>query len=81
MNEAFIHRILYHQPFGILKYAMTLDGKIATTSGHSAWITNQVARRGASAALRDAVIVGGNTLRQDNPQLAVKQRLIAYAWS
>jgi len=34
MNEAFImHRILYHQPFGILKYAMTLDGKIATTSG------------------------------------------------
>jgi len=28
MNEAFIHRILYHQPFGILKYAMTLDGKI-----------------------------------------------------
>jgi len=44
MNEAFIHRILYHQPFGILKYAMTLDGKIATTSGHSAWITNQVAQ-------------------------------------
>jgi len=42
MNEAFIHRILYHQPFGIL-YAMTLDGKLH--SGHSAWITNQVARK------------------------------------
>ena len=35
-NEAFIHRIEHQQPFGILKYAMTLDGKIATTTGHSA---------------------------------------------
>lgn len=75
MNEAFIHRILYHQPFGILKYAMTLDGKIATTSGHSAWITNQVARKEVHQlrSACDAVIVGGNTLRQDNPQLTSRQ--------
>ncbi len=75
LNEAFIHRILYHQPFGILKYAMTLDGKIATTSGHSAWITNQVARKEVHQlrSACDAVIVGGNTLRQDNPQLTSRQ--------
>lgn len=75
LNEAFIHRILYHGPFGILKYAMTLDGKIATTSGHSAWITNQTARN-LVYQLRsacDAVIVGGNTVRQDNPQLTSHQ--------
>ncbi len=75
LNEAFIHRILYHQPFGILKYAMTLDGKIATASGHSAWITNQVARKEVHQlrSACDAVIVGGNTLRQDNPQLTSRQ--------
>ena len=71
LNEAFIHRIVYHQPFGILKYAMTLDGKIATSNGHSAWITGEAARsevhklRGAC----DAIVIGGNTLRLDNPKL------------
>lgn len=71
LNEAFIHRILYQRPFGILKYAMTLDGKIATTSGHSAWITNQLARQEVHQlrSACDAVIVGGNTVRQDNPHL------------
>ena len=71
LNEGFIHRILYKKPLGILKYAMTLDGKIATTTGHSAWITNQDARstvRQVRAGC-DAVIVGGNTVRQDNPRL------------
>ena len=71
LNEGFIHRILEKRPLGILKYAMTLDGKIATTSGHSAWVTNEVARTEVHQ-LRvscDAVIVGGNTLRQDNPHL------------
>ncbi|MDJ0800644.1 MAG: bifunctional diaminohydroxyphosphoribosylaminopyrimidine deaminase/5-amino-6-(5-phosphoribosylamino)uracil reductase RibD [Calothrix sp. MO_167.B12] len=71
LNEGFIHRILYQRPFGILKYAMTLDGKIATTSGHSTWVTNQVARQNVHKlrATCDAVIVGGNTVRQDNPYL------------
>lgn len=75
LNEAFIHRILYHQPFGILKYAMTLDGKIATSSGHSAWITNQLSRDLVHQlrAACDAVIVGGNTVRCDNPQLTSHQ--------
>lgn len=75
LNEAFSHRVLYQRPFGILKYAMTLDGKIAAVSGHSAWVTGTAARhlvhqvRGAC----DAVIVGGNTVRQDNPHLTTHQ--------
>ncbi|MDB9314022.1 bifunctional diaminohydroxyphosphoribosylaminopyrimidine deaminase/5-amino-6-(5-phosphoribosylamino)uracil reductase RibD [Spirulina sp. CS-785/01] len=71
LNEAFIHRILYKQPFGILKYAMTLDGKIAATSGHSAWVTGETARHWVhqQRAASDAVIVGGNTVRKDNPRL------------
>ncbi|MDZ7959331.1 MAG: bifunctional diaminohydroxyphosphoribosylaminopyrimidine deaminase/5-amino-6-(5-phosphoribosylamino)uracil reductase RibD [Aulosira sp. DedQUE10] len=75
LNEAFVHRILYKRPLGILKYAMTLDGKIATTSGHSAWVTNQAARSEVHQlrAACDAVIVGGNTVRQDNPYLTSHQ--------
>ncbi|MEM1392405.1 MAG: bifunctional diaminohydroxyphosphoribosylaminopyrimidine deaminase/5-amino-6-(5-phosphoribosylamino)uracil reductase RibD [Cyanobacteria bacterium P01_H01_bin.150] len=71
LNEGFIHRILYKKPLGILKYAMTLDGKIATTTGHSAWVTNQDARSAVRVVRAgcDAVVVGGNTVRQDNPRL------------
>jgi diaminohydroxyphosphoribosylaminopyrimidine deaminase/5-amino-6-(5-phosphoribosylamino)uracil reductase len=76
LNEGFIHRILYKRPFGILKYAMTLDGKIATTSGHSTWVTNQEARQivHQMRAACDAVIVGGNTVRLDNPRLTSHQQ-------
>jgi len=75
LNEAFIHRILHHRPFGILKYAMTLDGKIATTTGHSAWVTSSAARAEVHQlrAACDAVIVGGNTVRRDNPLLTSRQ--------
>lgn len=75
LNEAFIHRILYQRPFGILKYAMTLDGKIATTTGHSAWVTSQEARHEVYSlrSACDAVVVGGNTVRQDNPLLTSHQ--------
>ncbi|MFN6326092.1 MAG: bifunctional diaminohydroxyphosphoribosylaminopyrimidine deaminase/5-amino-6-(5-phosphoribosylamino)uracil reductase RibD [Aphanizomenon sp.] len=75
LNEGFIHRILYQRPLGILKYAMTLDGKIATTTGHSAWITNKDARTQVHRlrAACDAIIVGGNTVRKDNPYLTSHQ--------
>jgi diaminohydroxyphosphoribosylaminopyrimidine deaminase / 5-amino-6-(5-phosphoribosylamino)uracil reductase len=75
LNEAFVHRILHKRPLGILKYAMTLDGKIATTSGHSAWVTSQEARSEVHQlrAACDAIIVGGNTVRQDNPYLTSHQ--------
>jgi diaminohydroxyphosphoribosylaminopyrimidine deaminase / 5-amino-6-(5-phosphoribosylamino)uracil reductase len=71
LNEAFIHRMQQGRPFGILKYAMTLDGRIASSTGHSQWITAPPARA-AVHQLRsqiDAVIVGGQTVRSDNPKL------------
>lgn len=79
LNEAFIHRVRYRRPFGILKYAMTLDGKIATTSGHSAWVTDPAARATVHRlrAVCDAVIVGGNTVRRDNPRLTLHRDLPA----
>lgn len=76
LNEGFIHRILYRKPFGIFKYAMTLDGKIATTTGHSSWVTSPAARK-IVHDLRigcDAVVVGGNTVRKDNPYLTSHQQ-------
>jgi diaminohydroxyphosphoribosylaminopyrimidine deaminase / 5-amino-6-(5-phosphoribosylamino)uracil reductase len=71
LNEGFINRILHKRPLGILKYAMTLDGKIATTTGHSSWISNQDARNEVHLlrAACDAVVIGGNTVRRDNPYL------------
>jgi diaminohydroxyphosphoribosylaminopyrimidine deaminase/5-amino-6-(5-phosphoribosylamino)uracil reductase len=71
LNEAFVHRILHQRPFGILKYAMTLDGKIATTSGHSYWITGAASRQKVHQlrSTCDAIVIGGNTVRQDNPLL------------
>jgi diaminohydroxyphosphoribosylaminopyrimidine deaminase / 5-amino-6-(5-phosphoribosylamino)uracil reductase len=71
LNEGFIARIVHHRSLGILKYAMTVDGKIATDGGHSAWVSSEAARQYVHhlRAGCDAVIVGGNTLRQDNPLL------------
>lgn len=71
LNEAFFHRVKTGLPFGIFKYAMTLDGKIATDKGHSQWITGKTARHFVYQlrGMCDAVIVGGNTVRKDNPLL------------
>ncbi|MCS6942129.1 MAG: bifunctional diaminohydroxyphosphoribosylaminopyrimidine deaminase/5-amino-6-(5-phosphoribosylamino)uracil reductase RibD [Geminocystis sp.] len=71
LNEAFVHRVKTGLPFGILKYAMTLDGKIATAAGDSKWITGESSRHFVHQlrASCDAVVVGGNTVRKDNPLL------------
>jgi diaminohydroxyphosphoribosylaminopyrimidine deaminase / 5-amino-6-(5-phosphoribosylamino)uracil reductase len=75
LNEGFVQRIVHQRPLGILKYAMTLDGKIATDSGHSTWVSSEVSRQYVHhlRAGCDAVIIGGNTLRQDNPHLTSHQ--------
>jgi diaminohydroxyphosphoribosylaminopyrimidine deaminase/5-amino-6-(5-phosphoribosylamino)uracil reductase len=75
LNEAFVYRIQHHSPLGIFKYAMTLDGKIATTTGHSAWVTSPSSRSLVHQlrAACDAIVVGGNTVRQDNPLLTSRQ--------
>ncbi|MGF1519530.1 MAG: bifunctional diaminohydroxyphosphoribosylaminopyrimidine deaminase/5-amino-6-(5-phosphoribosylamino)uracil reductase RibD [Nodosilinea sp.] len=71
LNEAFVQRVVYQRPLGLLKYAMTLDGKIAATGGHSAWVTGPPARAAVHQlrATCDAIVVGGNTVRHDNPRL------------
>ncbi len=77
LNEAFAYRIVHQKPFGILKYAMTLDGKIAATGGHSAWVTSPLARQEVHQLRSrcEAVIVGGNTVRRDNPLLTSRQAI------
>lgn len=71
LNEGFVQRIVHQRPLGILKYAMTLDGKIATDSGHSTWVSSETSRHYVHhlRAGCEAVVIGGNTLRQDNPHL------------
>lgn len=74
LNEGFNHWIVYKTPYVILKSAMTLDGKIATESGESKWITGEAARQ-YSMRLRklfDAILVGVNTIIADNPELTYR---------
>ena len=71
LNLAFIHRVRTGRPLGILKWAMSLDGRTALPNGSSQWISGPEARTWVHH-LRgqvDAVIVGGGTLRADDPLL------------
>ncbi len=74
INEAYIKHITTGLPFVVAKFAMSLDGKIATRTGDSKWITKEEARKYAHA-LRytvDAVMVGVNTIVADNPHLTAR---------
>lgn len=71
LNEPYLRSMQVARPFGILKAAMTLDGRIAPPSRDSKWITSHLAREHARAlrAQVDAVAVGVGTLLADDPDL------------
>lgn len=74
LNEAFHHWIVRRTPFVTVKAAMTLDGKIATASGESKWITGGKARAEGMKLRRrvDAILVGVNTVLADDPSLTAR---------
>lgn len=74
LNAGFLRRLSHGRPLVALKLATSLDGRIATLSGESRWITGQAARDRAHLlrAHYDAVLVGSGTAVADNPRLDVR---------
>ena len=82
LNEAFNHWIIHRTPFVTVKAAMTLDGKIATASGESKWITGAKARAHGMKLRQgsDAVLVGINTILADDPALTARKQMADGRW-
>lgn len=74
LNEIFFHYITTGRPFVTMKYAMTMDGKIACYTGESKWITGEQARMNVQQErLRhSAIMVGIGTVLADNPMLTCR---------
>ena len=71
LNEVFFHYILTKRPFVVMKYAMTMDGKIAAYTGASKWITGETARNHVWKQRRryTAIMAGVGTVLADDPML------------
>lgn len=74
LNEVFFHYIRTKKPYVVLKYAMTMDGKIAATTGASQWITGEGARRRVHEDRHRyrGILVGVGTVLADDPQLTCR---------
>lgn len=74
LNAPFITYMIRRRPYFILKWAQSVDGKIATRTGDSKWITSPESRRAAHAlrARVDAVLVGVGTVLADDPDLTAR---------
>ncbi|RPA57967.1 bifunctional diaminohydroxyphosphoribosylaminopyrimidine deaminase/5-amino-6-(5-phosphoribosylamino)uracil reductase RibD [Aerococcus agrisoli] len=74
LNEVFMKFITTKQPFVVLKTAMSLDGKIATATGESQWISGEASRKQVHAerGYLTGILVGINTVLKDNPRLTAR---------
>jgi diaminohydroxyphosphoribosylaminopyrimidine deaminase/5-amino-6-(5-phosphoribosylamino)uracil reductase len=74
LNEAFIKFITTRRPFVTLKCAATLDGRLATRTGDSRWVTGEASRDYVHSLRHayDAILVGVETVNKDNPQLTAR---------
>ena len=71
LNEVFFHYITNKTPYVVMKYAMTMDGKIACENGDSKWVTGEKARETVQNMRKKymGIMVGINTVLEDNPML------------
>ena len=78
LNEVFITNMTEHRTFVALKTAATLDGKIATRTGDSKWITSDTARQEVKNIRRryDAILTSSSTIIADNPTMQHKNKII-----
>ncbi|NWG70036.1 MAG: bifunctional diaminohydroxyphosphoribosylaminopyrimidine deaminase/5-amino-6-(5-phosphoribosylamino)uracil reductase RibD [Parvularculaceae bacterium] len=74
LNRAWFHSLAIRRPYVIAKAAMSLDGRIATATGQSKWITGALAREKGHELRRmaDAIIVGAGTIVADDPALTAR---------
>ena len=74
LNKSFIYKNLNGCSYGVLKWAMSIDGRVGLNNGESKWITTEKSRSLVHKfrADFDAIIIGGNTLRKDNPILTTR---------
>ena len=78
LNRPFLHFMATNMPWVIAKAALSLDGKMATRTGHSQWISGVESRKHSHGvrAMCDAIVVGVGTLVHDNPSLTVRDATI-----